>query len=194
MPYPCAHRAFCRHAASQVVRASPPVETRWQLRIAVLIIFELKVIALKRSRCRAVSEFPLRPNHRRAVTQARRNVADGRVPTSSGGWLGAKVLSPLLLSFFLARSRQDAEQCRCLSRLGLNVITASAGPNLIAPIVINPPKEKAPRGGLVGSRVVSGDQSCEDWSNLLLWQPNLRRRPTCGRKPSQRSCPLARLE
>ena len=54
--------------------------------------------------------------------------------------------------------------------------------------------KKRPREGPGRQSCSGGDQSCEDWSNLLLWHPNLRRRPTCGRKSRQRSCPLARLE
>jgi hypothetical protein len=57
-------RCQAAYAASANGFLAPSVQTRWQLGIAVLVVFERVVVALESAR--------RRPNHRRTVTQARR--------------------------------------------------------------------------------------------------------------------------
>src|SRR4029079_14003448 len=60
----------------------PTIKTRRQLREAILVIFKFDVVALRSTRSRSSVFIPCCPNHRRAVAEGARRVAEAYVPAS----------------------------------------------------------------------------------------------------------------
>jgi hypothetical protein len=131
--------------------ATPSIETSRQLGITVFEVFELNVIALQSAWCRAGVEIPLGQTIVQPSLSSVRASLRPVSPLLATG-IGFEGLSPLLLSRFLAMSRHDAEQCRCASRLGVNLAPQPQVRISFRQFVIQSPKRKSPSNGAMMKR------------------------------------------